>query len=73
MSIGYYAFGGCSGLTGELKIPDSVTSIGNIAFFGTNISTITIDNTKDAISGSPWGCNTADIIWLRDESTDTTE
>ena len=33
-SIGDYAFYGCSGLTGELIIPDSVTSIGDSAFHG---------------------------------------
>ena len=32
--IGDSAFEGCSGLTGELKIPESVTSIGNSAFRG---------------------------------------
>ena len=31
-SIGIYAFYGCSGLTGELIIPDSVTKIGEYAF-----------------------------------------
>lgn len=31
-SIGQYAFSGCSGLRGNLVIPDSVTSIGNWAF-----------------------------------------
>ena len=31
-SIGFYSFGGCSGLTGSLVIPDSVTSIGSKAF-----------------------------------------
>jgi hypothetical protein len=30
--IGGWTFDGCSGLTGELKIPESVTSIGNGAF-----------------------------------------
>ena len=32
--IGEYAFARCSGLTGELKIPESVTSIGERAFEG---------------------------------------
>ena len=31
-SIGFYSFGGCSGLTGSLVIPNSVTSIGDSAF-----------------------------------------
>ena len=74
-SIGNYAFRNCSGLTGELKIPESVTSIGYGAFYLTNFLTITIDNTKDAIPGAPWGWSAgADaVIWLRDDSTDTTE
>lgn len=71
-SIGNYTFEGCSGLT-SVKIPDSVTKISGTAFRNTNLSTITIDNTKEAISGSPWGCDTAEVIWLRDDSTDTTE
>ena len=32
--IGSFAFYGCSGLTGDLKIPDNVTSIGSSAFYG---------------------------------------
>ena len=74
-SIGFNAFYSCSGLTGELRIPNSVTKIGSNAFSRTNFSTITIDNTKDAISGSPWGWSGgADaVIWLRDDSTGTTE
>ena len=32
--IGWYAFCGCSGLTGELKIPSGVTEIGDYAFRG---------------------------------------
>ena len=34
LSIGDYAFAGCSGLTGELIIPESVTRIGCYAFNG---------------------------------------
>ena len=34
ISIGNYAFAGCSGLTGALKLPDSVISIGNGVFSG---------------------------------------
>ena len=32
-SIGSYAFEGCSGLTGNLEIPESVTSIGDFVFY----------------------------------------
>ena len=38
VSIGSEAFLGCSGLTGELQIPDAVTSIGNFAFFNTSFT-----------------------------------
>ena len=34
ISIGDYAFSGCSGLTGDLIIPEGVTSIGDYAFSG---------------------------------------
>ncbi|MCQ2287727.1 MAG: leucine-rich repeat protein [Muribaculaceae bacterium] len=33
-TVGYYAFYGCSGLTGSLVIPNSVTSIEKSAFYG---------------------------------------
>ena len=38
VSIGSEAFLGCSGLTGELQIPDAVTSIGSFAFFRTSFT-----------------------------------
>ncbi|MBS5064739.1 MAG: leucine-rich repeat protein [Hungatella hathewayi] len=38
VSIGSEAFLGCSGLTGELQIPDAVTSIGSFAFFNTSFT-----------------------------------
>ena len=44
MSIGEYAFYGCTGLT-AITIPDSVTSIGEYAFYGcTGLTSITIPN-----------------------------
>jgi len=38
VSIGSESFLGCSGLTGELQIPDAVTSIGSFAFFNTSFT-----------------------------------
>ena len=37
-SIGLEAFYGCSSLTGVLKLPETVTTIGTQAFFGTGFS-----------------------------------
>ena len=48
-SIGYYAFGGCSGLT-SITIPNSVTSIGSNAFYGcSGLTSITIPNSVTSI------------------------
>lgn len=45
-SIGNYAFNNCYGLKmGRLDLPYSLTSIGNSAFFGCNISIINVPNT----------------------------
>lgn len=45
------AFRGCSGLTGNLVIPDSVTSIGGYAFYGCTgfTGTLTVPNTVTSI------------------------
>ncbi|MCQ2956593.1 MAG: leucine-rich repeat domain-containing protein [Mycoplasmoidaceae bacterium] len=37
-SIGESAFDGCTGIVGQINIPDTVTSIGKYAFRNTNIS-----------------------------------
>ncbi|MBR3951006.1 MAG: leucine-rich repeat domain-containing protein [Bacteroidaceae bacterium] len=48
-SIGFYAFGGCSGLH-EVTIPNSVTSISNNAFRGcTGLTSISIPNSVTEI------------------------
>ena len=48
-SVGYWAFGNCSGLT-SITIPNSVTSIGNSAFYGCRgLTSITIPNSVTII------------------------
>ena len=50
----------------SVTIPNSVKKIDNTAFsYNENLKTITIDNTKDAITGSPWGATNATITWKR--------
>ena len=50
----------------SVTIPNSVTTIESTAFFNNpNLKTITIDNAKGAISGSPWGATNATINYLR--------
>ena len=57
-SIGRYTFYNCTGLTGELVIPNSVTSIGDGAFaYCTGLTSLTIPNSvtsigEEAFSGS---------------------
>lgn len=73
--IGGCAFADCSGFTGTLRIPNSVEKIdiamatSEKAFSNTKFNSIVVDNTKNAISGAPWGWSGgADaVIWLREE------
>ncbi|WP_072524318.1 leucine-rich repeat domain-containing protein [Clostridium sp. Marseille-P3244] len=60
-----YAFMGCEGLYGKLIIPKEVANIGDSAFEGTNFTSISVDNTPDAITGAPWGWEGGEVIWLR--------
>ena len=55
-SIGNSAFSGCNGLT-SITIPDSVTSIGNHAFYYTGLTNITIPDSVTSISYDAfYGC-----------------
>ena len=58
MSIGEYAFKGCSGLT-ELTLPNSVTSIEWSAFWGcSGLTELTLPNSVTSIGWSAfWGCS----------------
>ncbi len=50
-----FAFYKCSGLTGNLVIPSSVTEIGNAAFMLTEFTSITVNKPKGSIPGESWG------------------
>ena len=50
------AFSGCNGLTGSLNIPNSVTSIGENAFYGCcGLTTVIIPNSVTSIGESAFG------------------
>ena len=56
MSIGYYAFSGCSSLT-SVTIPDNVVSIGDSAFsFCSSLTTVTIGNGVTYIGSWAFSC-----------------
>ena len=50
----------------KIIIPDSVTAIGNNAFFyyfNYNIKEIVINKTEGSINGAPWGAISATVNW----------
>ena len=58
--IGVYAFKGCSGLVGELDIPESVVSIGSNAFFNCNgITSLKLPSNLETIGPSAFASCTA--------------
>ena len=53
-TIGESAFENCTNLSGEIYIPSAVTRICKKAFFGTSISTVTLENPQNwAVDGRP--------------------
>ena len=69
-SIGYWAFGECSGLT-SVSIPNSVTSIGEQAFSKcTGLTSVTIPNSVISIGrGAFWGCTNLSTITIPNSVT----
>ena len=70
VGIGYYAFGGCSGLT-TLTIPESVKSIGDWAFKGcTGLTSVTIGNGVKTIGDDAfYGCISLTSITIPESVT----
>ena len=69
-SIGYSAFGGCSGLT-ELTLPNSVTSIGYAVFKGcSGLTKLTLPDSVKSIEGEAFeGCSSLTKLILPNSVT----
>ena len=65
ISIGNFAFNGCSNLT-SITIPNSVTSIGNSAFYNcSSLTSITIPNSVTSIGNSVFsGCSSLTSVTI---------
>ena len=56
--IADYAFSYCGNLTGNLVIPDGVTNVGSYAFYGTNLTGITVPRSVITIDKTSFPNNT---------------
>ena len=61
--IGKRAFYGCTGLQGDLEIPNSVPEIGKDAFTSTSFDDILVHHEEGGITGAPWGWD-GKVTWL---------
>ena len=66
-AIGNYAFAGCSNLTNVI-IPDSVTSIGNMAFIECSIKNVVIPESVLFIDYAPFASSTVETIFVKENN-----
>lgn len=64
--IGGQAFRGCQNLGETIVIPSHITSIGSLAFEGTNVTEIYVMKNRKELSGQPWGATGAIVHFLDD-------
>ena len=63
-----YAFYNCSGIT-SVTIPNSITSIGELAFFGTSLTSVIIPNSMTSIGNAFAGCTSLVSITIPNSVT----
>ena len=71
-NIGSNAFSGCSKFTGEIKLPSTVTNIGERAFFNSKVTKVTCDdNIKSLYIGRMafYGCSSMTDLHLSENLT----